>query len=391
MAANSKQRFADVGALRRFDAVLLGEFLGRFPGYMQGRGVSIPAPPTSENMPYDRIVPLFMEPSTDTPADFHEAVYQVNALATEDGRDKIAATAKDHDLTLDAGDGDTNHDFAMKTWLQDADLAERALIRASQWKKRSFRYYRARDPQRVADAGLPDEEARAALREDLLALFKLHAKPSYLKILDFPAEAETWYLIRHHSTPERIAAVNDDSGDTDSYFIKPEAYDVVIINWRDGLLKINAKDRLHHGYRAAFSRFAASDLSFFQTGDVFNLDPLRTADISVLSPERGRGLESVRLKRIKYSTADGAMHTIEDVPFHHRAANGIPFAPPEADMILWADFDVSFPRSRHSRPVRVQAGNKSSYSREADAILIESFLRLRGFMTAVALQHDAAA
>jgi hypothetical protein len=148
-------------------------------------------------------------------------------------------------------------------------------------------------------------------------------------------------------------------------------------------------------YRAQFGTQLFGDEGKFVFAEKYTLEPLKTDGLAALNCRDIPGMDSVKLREIEYAWG-GAFEHVEI----HRAENLfhalelIQRSIETEAQIRKAVFKVKLDGEKKPRTVTIKAGNKSGYNRGEEAMIIEEWLRARGFVLteegAVDAQADAA-
>jgi hypothetical protein len=85
MATLRLKRFSTPKVLQAIDCTRLLTFLQPYCTFFLERGVSLPPPASSNPVPFDRLIDVFMSPDESTPTELVDALYHVDGMATEEG------------------------------------------------------------------------------------------------------------------------------------------------------------------------------------------------------------------------------------------------------------------------------------------------------------------
>ena len=391
MSATGRWRFSNVDALRKFHPANLAAFLRRFQPYLDQRGLALPDQPDADTLPYEKLVPLFMQIDADTPPPLIETMFFVSEMSTEPNRRRIEEEAQFRRLEIRTHAGCTHHDFALLAWLQYPDLLEQVHARVVLHQKRAFHYYPV-FPDEIPEHRLPTSEDLQGVETTLDLLFSANDQGRKTKILMYPEteRGEIWFLVRHGGTPARVAGYDLENREI-SLLFRPEEYDVLIYDTRHGLLRINAK-KYHDGYRQYFGQLLFADILMFREKQVFTLDPLPTVDVRLLRGAETEGIACIRLVEVKYDKPGARLITILerstdllDDPRRGRSSAETPL------YTHHAIFEVTFTGQRTARKVKLTNGNVASYSSDADSTALEAWLRRCGFLRRYGVCRDVAA
>jgi hypothetical protein len=167
-----------------------------------------------------------------------------------------------------------------------------------------------------------------------------------------------------------------------STFFRPEKTDVVIYDVSHNELRINASTFADvREYRALFGRHIFGGDDRFVFAEKYTLDPLQKDGRDALNCRDIPGMDRVDLREIEYSWG-GAFDHVEI----HRASslfNALVLINRSVEHeahILKAVFRIRLDGEKKPRTVTIKAGNKSGYNRGEEAMMIEDWLRARGFV-----------
>lgn len=379
MSATGRRRFSNCEALRRFHPANLAEFLRKFQPYLDQRGVALPVQPDADTMPYEKLVPLFMQVGEDTPKLLQEAMCFISEMSTEPNRRRIEVEARLRHLTIRTHDGCTNLDYALLAWLQYPDLLEQVHARAVLKQRRAFHYYPI-FPDEIPSPQMPTAEGLRAVEEDFDVIFSANDQGRRTKILIYPEKerGEIWFLVRHGGVPTRAAGFDLEHKEL-SFLYRPEEYDVLIYDARHGLLRINAK-KYHEGYRFKFGNLLFGDQLIFRDRPVFTLDPLHAGNQRLLRGEGVEGIAKIQLVELKYSCFGACSKIVtenaEDLLADTSRAT---LLPANVSSVHYAQFHVAFTSHHAARPVKLTNNNEATYSSDADSTALEAWMRACGF------------
>ncbi|MDD5706546.1 MAG: hypothetical protein PHR35_11515 [Kiritimatiellae bacterium] len=380
MSVDNRKCFESAASLKRFEPVTLCRFLSQYPGYVKARLGGLPDVPMEENMPYDKIVAMFIDTGEETPGDFLEKMVLIIEMATPVGHQKLVDEADRMVVPYESFHGKTFHDTAMRAAMLPGDLLDRAHARVVIFKKRRFTYYLP-----VLGALPPFTKPTAADLEKLAAALTLAFHGTAPKIrakvlfFDFPNEA--WFVVRRGGQPMRLGVWEGE--DTVSKFLVPEAYDGIVYNKRHGELRIisKAEREYHLGYMRRFGELLTGDAAFFGLRTVFHPEVVATMRRDTLVWTGNSKIASIRLAGLGYQMPGGGIVKRTDPRCLLRENDGGGrLVPPRAEKVLYAEFKFKMLRDKYERSVRVEAGSEATYLRDSDVALIEEWLRQNRLM-----------
>jgi hypothetical protein len=176
-------------------------------------------------------------------------------------------------------------------------------------------------------------------------------------------------------------------------FYRPQKHDVVVYDAAAGELRLNCCGRRElEEFRQAFGTHLFGDDEFFPGTGKFTLAPLVVVGRACLVCVDVEGVESVMLREVevRYPGKPGhqIIHKSEDI---FRLQEEALFQWPEVERIARAVFEVKFLGSKTMRRVTIKPSNKAMYGRDEDAVLVEQWLKARGFLLALAPDEDGGA
>ena len=384
MTVDSRKCFATVEALKRFEPDTLCRFLNQYPEYVARRLGALPADPDEKSMPYERIIPLFLDEGEDTPGDFLEKMILIIDMAKPNGNDKLREEATRTGVAYETFRGKTLHDTAMKAAMLSGDLLERAHARMVLFRKRGFAYYPPFADE-VPEYRQPSDAMLDELGRNLTLWF--HGSKTKIKakvlLFDFPNEA--WFLVRRGGQPIRMSVFDEETGDTVSRFLRPEEYDGIVYNKAHGELRIMSElvAPVQEGYMSRFGELLADDNQFFGQRTVFFPERVMDMRCSDLLWAGNTKIGEIRLAKVGYQLPGGDIDVLASPKCLLRRNEGGRLIPGRVEKVLYAEFKFTFLSDKRERSVRVEAGREATYQRDSDVSLIEEWLRAKDLMRGV--------
>lgn len=413
MANLNVRRFTHPETLRKIERGALLTWLAPAAGYLGQRGVVLPentpprpspqsgegvggsqgtAGPTGNGeIDYDKLAGVFMQPDEAMPAELVESLYVIHEMADERGMDAILQARDDGVLALEgSGDQDDPADVAVRAWLENRAVVEALHNQHQLTRSRSFEYLIAEEDPLPAFTPPSAEQVRA-LESRLNAWYVRKKRGGGCRVLVFPKGDECWFLVRHGLPCKREGALND--GQPTSVFYRPQKHDVVVYDAVAGELRVNCCGRRElEEFRQAFGVHLFGDDEFFPGTSKFTLAPLVMDGRACLVCADVEGVESVMLREVevRYGGKPGhqIIHKSEDI---FRLEEEALFQWPDVERIARAVFEVKFLGSKTLRRVTIKPSNKAMYGRDEDAVLVEQWLKARGFLLALTPDEDGGA
>ena len=387
MATFNLRRFSKPEMLRRIDREHLIAFLEPHTDYFSARGVELPSLNTEDELDYNALSEVLLNPSTSTPEDLAEALYYVNEMSTPEGfdsiQDAIDGTGIDVVIDKDAA----RADLAIQVWMKDRDLIERLHAEQFLFRPRSFEYFRATNGS-IPEFEEPSEETIRALEADLDEWFSKKRRGRASKVFMYVKPDFVWFLVRHGEPFTRESIIKD--GESSSVYYRPEKYDVLVYNPETGEIRMNARSKGEKElYRTKFGQHFFGDSEFFSGKSKFTLEPLREVGEDSLLCDDIDGLEWVRLKEFQIfrggSQKEVEIRKAEDI-FASLRERERSF--PNSGPIIKASFLIKFADSKTARTVTISSGNRARFKRDDDADILEAWMTRRGFIIADAENGD---
>ena len=240
MATDNRKRFSSVEALKRFTPECLAAFLNEFPAYLQKEGVKLPSAPDDENMPYPKLVDLFMNKNGNAPAAFLNSIFYINALATEAGMAQIKAQAKRDNTPINAPNACTCHDFAFYAWQADRnELLPRSLARSSGRRKRSAVTFQT-EVFPVPDWSKTLSKRQPTFQSEMDQHFDESHQGEGTVLNPYPEADEDWFLVRRGGGHVRLGVIKPDRK-SDTVACTPELYDAAVYSRELGEIRITPR------------------------------------------------------------------------------------------------------------------------------------------------------
>lgn len=339
-------------------------------------GYELPAPDAAATIDYEALTSLLMEPDK-LPAGLREAFYFIHEMATDDGMACLLDAAEAAGIEIVGSPAPTPGDTAVQVWLKDPELLERKHAEQFLRSVRSFDSFATKAspvPQRR------DPMAMAALiAKDLDDYFEKKKRGRNTKVFPYIHDDGVWFLVRHGDPFKREGAI-DDKGESVGVYYWPEKFDVIVLDPVEGELRINARNKGEKKeYRKLFGRHLYRDDGFFGGESKYTLEPLRERGEDAIAPVEG--MEQVVLTEVHFlwggSHHEREIRKADDIFAAYRDRNR---AFPAKAPIVKACFRITFSDSDTPRTVTIRPPNVAQYTRDADAAVVEKWLKARGFI-----------
>ncbi|HAU37995.1 MAG TPA: hypothetical protein DCX07_09805 [Phycisphaerales bacterium] len=339
-------------------------------------GLKLPDGADAAAIDYERLMALLMEPDK-LPADLREAFYFIHEMATDEGMACLLEAAEDAGIEIVGEPGPTPGDVAVQVWLRDRELLERKHAEQFLQNARSFQSF-GTDRSPVPKYRDPTPRL-AQMKKELDDFFEKKKRGRNTKIFPYVREDSVWFLVRHGDPFKREGAI-DDKGESYGAYYWPEKFDVLVLDPTDGELRINARNKGEKKkYREVFGRHLYNDEGFFSVENKYTLEPLREKGEDAIAPIEG--MDEVLLIEVDFfwggSFAEKEIRKADDVFGAYKARNR---TFPTKPRIVKACFRVTFSDSDRPRTVTIKPPNEAQYTRDADSLIVEKWLKARGFI-----------
>ncbi len=353
--------------------------------FLEDRGFRFPAG-ADEELDCLALAGILARPDEETPSDLVEALYVIESFSDDQHFDELLAMAKS--VGLEVGEEETTVDLAVRLYLHDSRLLERKLREQLCDRRRTFESYRLADPASGMEVdNLPQD--LTPLEADLDRYFESKKRGGHSHVIRKDAANEIRFLVQHGQTCKREPSRK--GGRSTCTFFRPEKTDVVLLDLTHKELRINASSAPDlRQYRTLFGRHLFHNDDYFVFAEKYTLEPLQIAGELALNCRDIDGLESVKLKEVEYAWGSAFEHTeiqravdlFKALPLIRRGLEREP-------LIRKAAFEVTLSGERRARTATIKAGNRSGYARGDEAMVIERWLRARGFVISEERAQDA--
>lgn len=385
MATFRLHRFANPSTLKAIQSRYLLELLSPHEAYFTRRGLHLGDP-----LDYAQLSDILMSPDQGGPARLVDDLYYVHELADGAGADELLAaviawekrTGTPAQFPRDL----TPAEFAIRVRLIVPEVLERCCAARSLHRRRAFEYFQSMVCPGAAAPMLSACQLRA-LEEDLNDRLEMLRRGRGCRIAYYDVEDGMWLVIRHGQLCRREATVTE-HGSSLVYY-RPEVHDLLRYDRLSGDLAISAETRaIGRLYREKVGEHLFGDPNHFPRSGKFTLEPLcRDGERSLVCSDVP-GIEWIKLRelQIAWGGPDGEVesHRASDLfAAYRRRCEVLP-----AEGIAQASFAVQFSDARVPRMVSIRPANVASYARDSDAVVVERWLRQRGFVRTASLDRS---
>lgn len=393
--SSTKRCFSSAEGLKTRDPQVLRDLLALFPRHIASRGLVLPENATAENLDYGKIREVLM--TGDIPEDLDDILHLSSLLNTAKGWSMIERQAKEDGRRLPAdlpqyGYVDLAILAAIQDWPTNKTILERANARA-RVHSRSAYVYHAPSVDLRSHYRTPSATSLAKAREFLVGHFvaegmvsdRQHRKATEIVPYDF--EKEIWFLIRYPGRQSRHSGC-DDNGEWRNFVFNPEQYDAVAYNKVYCDLRMNTKRKREHAkYRIAFSHLLFDLANAFRpTGVVVTLEPLLRNDaVNLFECDDIPGLGMILPVTMTFETFGLPPREWTEAALDGSSLlQGNPHAqrllPRDAHCVRSVVLQYRLKNSTRLSRLTIDEANKVSFERDGDSVVVEEWLRRRGFV-----------
>jgi len=392
---STKRCFSSVEGLKSHDPQVLRNLLALFPRHVAARGLVLPERATVVNLDYAKIRDALM--MGEIPEELDDILHLSSLLATAKGWAMIERQAQEDRKKLPRvlpqyGYVDLAIMAAIQDWPRNKDILERANARARVHSRSAYVYYAPDSARREHYRG-PTPAALMEARDFLAGHFVAEGMVNErqnrkaTEIVPYDFEKEIWFLIRYPGKQSRQSGC-DDEGEWRNFVFNPEQYDAVAYNKLYCDLRMNTKRKTEHTkYRIVFSHLLFDMPNGFRpTGKVVTLAPLLRNDAEGLFAfDDIPGLGMILPVEISYETFGLPPRIWTEKAWEGssllRGNSHLPrLLPLEAHCVRQVVLQYRLKDTARLARLTIDEGNKVAFERDGDSVVVEEWLRRRGFV-----------
>lgn len=380
------RRFSQPETLKKLRRESLLQWLAPARDYLFSKGIRLPEPATNIPINYEFLEAVFSDPQPDMPEYLVESLEIINDMADDRGMDAILAETATRPHPMRVPDDSTPADVALQAWLEDPEMLAHVHVQHNLTRPRSFVTFGCA-AETIPAFAAPTKEQIKALEAHLDDFYASKKRGRGCRVHAFAEENQCRFLVRHGDLFKREGAIKD--GESISVFYRPEKYDVVIYDGKRGEIRIHCSGKRElNELRRAFGRHLFGDDGFFPATGKYTLAPLRKGR-ECLACGDIEGIESITLVGLEIvdnsKPAFVCKYSADDM---YAVAEDGKFAWPSGEQIKRATFAVVFAKPRKSRRVTIVVPNRALYGRDEDSVLIEQWMKARGFIVEEVLNES---
>jgi hypothetical protein len=364
--------------LRVASPSVLAQLLLPHQGFLAERDFNLQEFPTAPDPARASIqlLSIVLNAGPQLPPDLVEALFICSEIAVEGVREDLTAACIRLGLNLPAET--SAEDQAIQIWLRCKETARRLYVEQLPNKMRSFETYVAVTHRGLQKPNLSAETIER-IRKSMEIFFVNAQHPPGLKLFSYQrGEHEVWFLIRRGGKYRNMAAITA-TGDSSVVGLFPEDFDLVMLNTKSEETRIHAGGvRATEAYRKTFGFEIYGRETHFEEFPCYSLAPLREKGPDALIATDCDEIRWVSLVELKVKTDLGKTTFSGPDVFRYLDEQKSRIEP--GHEIVSAIFRFQFHEDRKPRRVTIKAGNSASYERDDDSVVIDEWLRRRGFV-----------
>jgi len=384
------KRFTKPHFLKQIGRELLDQFFNRFNVELGERQIVLPAATLDDDTYFGAMSQVAMSPDG-LPQPLVEAVYAIEGMANEEGRDRLERAVGENGLAFQFQENSSCADMALQAWLANPELFTEKFNEQRLTRLASFDYFGSKLPvNRTETFVAPTAQTLGLMTADMEEAFRQKNRGQQTTHIEVhPMDGEYWFLIRHGDTYARVPTVAN--GQMSVLHFRPAKDDVVVYSPDRDEIRIHTGTKWEKDlYRETFGRRLFDDTWYFSERKAYTLDPLRTDGVDALDVSDIPGINKIVLREIEVSWPGEFNNTMvrKSLDIFSSGAESATPAISESGLMVRAVFDFYFGDSQKPRKVHVRPPNILKLGRHCDATLVQRWLTARGFREVVANDHN---
>ncbi|TWT51076.1 hypothetical protein Pla22_38520 [Rubripirellula amarantea] len=373
------KHLTDPEVVRTIDPRHLLELLSPHQTYLSSRGFNLPAVPSASKLDYEKLIYILETPLIDAPQDLLNALGMINDMATEQGMDALLSAAQQASIALRLSGQTSPADVAVQVWLANPAMLE------AQHTWHTFKMPRRMEcfsPATDNDSPLLQLTSNRieACRVNIGDWMDNHNRSSAAQLL-LRETGETIVATVRRGDPFRRVETIDNHG-IRAVHLRPAAKDTMTLCRRENIFQINSQLKsAREVYRRCFGDLMYGSPDHFIELPRYNFDAFVEHGFEMISPGDLDAIEYIALTEVRFRNggsqnpytiygADDLIVDMEERGYEIALDDSI-----DSISLLFKFRDV-----RLQRAIKLYAGNAACYTRDEHAVLIEEWMKLKGFM-----------
>ena len=381
MARFNLRKFNNRDWLQSISPARLNALISPWAGYLGERGFTFPHSVIAEP-DYTALANVLMTPDASTPVGMIDALYYVHETSSPEDVEELQKMVIAKGLSIMSDPDATPTDYVIDVWVADADLVRQHHAEALARQQQNFEYFAGRHGGRWRFPSV-DENVRLKIETELDDWFEVNRRGRGCHLLIFPHTPQVWILVRHGKSMRREASHEDD-GSAGTAFYRPQLHDVMIYDEKTNEIGVHAETKgAGKLYLRVLGQHLFGDVDYFPPADKYTLSPLADQGREALACDDIEGIDEVRLT--EYRRFWGGKYKEMEV---RRATDIFGALEQRGDgrkidgKLSTAVFKIKFTDAPRERRLVIRTPASAHYDRNDDSIIVEAWLRARGFMLA---------
>jgi len=377
MAIQNVTRFSHSNDLKSISPQCLAQLLSPHTDFLKSRGLRVPESGTDAgNLDYTHLSNILMAADLSVPGELVNALHYIHETAAPEVMEYLLKESERVGIYIDSSEL-TPADLAVRLWLAGGHVLEHRYGERFLIKPCASIYYQEKRSY-ISTFREPCPSLVRAFEGDLDEQFDRTKRGRGCRVYVYTRTDGIWFLVWHGGTYRREGCIVH--GESSCVCYRPELYDMLVYQPTARELRINAgthEDR--QIYRKLFGRHFFGDDNHFPGTAIYTLEPLRTDGKRALVCSDVVGMELVTLRRIEF-VVGGMFRLTEtwEADDLLAAMNGAVNIPHNSRLVE-GGFSIKFSDSKIPRDVALRPSNMIYYQRDSDRVMVEPWLRLRGF------------
>lgn len=389
MSRYNPKVFTNVDVLGGLDAELLIQLFRKFPKFFEEHEIHL----ENGTLNFENITKALIRPNdnvqdSDETHELMEALQLITEMSSQEVMDSLISAAKDQGIELHYTPG-SHEDLALFCFLNQPDLFHTEYARSLVRNYRGFSFYWGSHTQKRSFPEISDGTI-TALQSELDDWFASNNRLRNCRVYLFPQGHRVSIVIKYGKPLKREFKMKD--GETGSVFYNPQCHDLLIYNCDsdDVSVRISSKKK---GQIEEFLRCVGKHIfgneEYFSEQKKFSLEKLRDVDNAAHSFATTDGVEDVKLVEIHYDWG-GETEIRKSGNLLNTLIRKNGQESTKRAAINFAKFSVKFEGVKKARPIDIRAGNRATFSRDEDFLVVEDWITDQGLVEPRTSKQEAA-
>ncbi|MCB9850828.1 MAG: hypothetical protein H6817_09005 [Phycisphaerales bacterium] len=379
MASGRLRRLVKLDILRQINPTYLIQLLSRFGDYFNKQGCALPTTP--DDLEHEQLIPALASANKHAPPELFDALEMIDHLATPTGMDVLRPVITDAAFRAEMQGLFTPADIAVRAWLRDPSLLQRAYASQLSIRRRSHKFFIAEkdavlSPDPLSDSTIVELETLLEKR------FTPIGREGDVKVYVFGDSEAVRYVVQRGGIFVRKGAIRDHKPSNIGY--QPLEFDVVAYDAVHRELAVKCQPIMEQtvlrevfatvlaGYPDAFSRAAMIDLQpLLHNGP----ETVWCRDVAGIRSIKLRGTATLLDRELNYIRKDNAADLYEVWKDRRNR-------PPTRGLVLESKLEFEFEDTSIPRAVELKRGAQITLTRDEDGDLVCEWVRRRGLFRA---------